>query len=48
MIVISNNSEPPPKIKTLLSPQVPLQKELFKPHPPYHKTVEMRLPSCNK
>ena len=48
MIAISNNSEPPSKIQTLLSPQGPLQKLIFKSHPPYHKIVEMPLsPSGN-
>ena len=48
MIAISNNSEPPSKIQTLLSPQVPLQKIFFKPHPLNHKIVEMPLSSSSE
>ena len=38
MIAISNNSQPPPKIKTLFSSQVPLQKN---PSNPNHTTTKM-------
>ena len=47
MIAVSNNSEPPPKIKTLF-PSSPPTKKLFKPQLPYHQNVEMHLPSSSK
>ena len=44
MIAVSNNSEPPPKIKTLFSPQVPLQKNCSNPNYPTTKMLKCIYP----